>query len=180
MARQLSVGNTNPRPLVKASAFFSLETCTLPVRVHDLATTSINAHVLLDPDYCIIPYDVYYQYFQQFPDIVMQTTRIKTTKIDNISHSVVGRVMLKLFVDSFAMRVEFLVTAPTRHSTTHRLILGRDFINSYVDSPFTDNFIRFLLPFSVYIPCKCSGAYCNCPQLHVVVRHRRQTPRPYY
>jgi hypothetical protein len=64
--------------------FFCPETCTLPVRVHALESTPIDAHVLLDPDYCIIPYDVYYQYFQQFPDIVMQTTRIKTTKIDNI------------------------------------------------------------------------------------------------
>lgn len=180
MARQLSLGHSVPRALVAQCAFFHPETCTMSVRVHALETQPVDAHMSTKPDYCIMPYDVFFRYNEQFPEITMQTTRIKTITIENLSHSVVGRVMLKLFIASFAMRVEFLLTAPTRHSTTHRIILGKDFVDSYLDSSFTDRFLRFLLPFSVFIPCKCSGAYCNCPQYHVVVRRKRQTSRPYY
>jgi hypothetical protein len=180
MARQVSIGNSVPRALVAQCVFFHPETCTMSVRVHNLETQPVDAHMSTRPDYCVMPYDVFFRYAEQFPDITMQTTRIKTIIIENLSHSVVGRVMLKLFIGSFAMRVEFLLTAPTRHSTTHRIILGKDFVDSYLDSPFTDRMLRLLLPFSVFISCKCAGAYCHCPQHHVVVRRRCQTYRPYY
>lgn len=155
-------------PLFKTAVWFRLNTRSLYASVHIKEQPGKNVILSAQTRFCIISQ-------AELPtpkdrrDIVIEPTQITYIYVEGRLNKVVGRTTLKLHFASFAMKVEFLITEPNPEQP-QLIVLGKDFIKQYVESPLSDNLLNFLIPEGIFMPCACAGLYCPCRPPGLAIR----------
>lgn len=156
-------------PLFKTAVWFQRINRSLQASVH--IKEELGRIIILSPQtkFCVIS-QANLPIPQDRRDIAVEPTLITCVDIEGTHAKVVGRTTLKIHFLFFAMKIEFLVTE-YNPGQSHPIILGRDFIDQYVESPLTDSLLSFLIPEDIFISCSCAGLYCHCRPPRLAIRY---------
>lgn len=165
---QMSKPRQTLTPLFKTAVWFRLNTRSLYASAHIKEQPGRSVLLSSQTRFCVISQ-------AELPtpkdrrDVVIEPTLITCIDVEGGHTKVVGRTTLKIHFASFAMKVEFLVTE-SNPGQSQPIVLGKDFIDQYVESPLSDNLLIFLIPEGIFMPCDCAGLYCPCRSPGLAIR----------
>jgi hypothetical protein len=165
---QMSQPRQTLTPLFNSAVWFRLNTRSLYASAHIKEQPGRSVLLSSQTRFCVISQ-------AELPtpkdrrDVVIEPTLITCIDVEGGHTKVVGRTTLKIHFGSFAMKVEFLVTE-SNPGQSQPIVLGKDFIDQYVESPLSDNLSTFLIPEGICMPCDCAGLYCPCRPPGLAIR----------
>lgn len=163
---------TIPQIFFKASAWYLPQNRTLSASVHSWGNWT-DVLLSMETDISAISIDDLPQVTDR-RDLQISGTPMECMHVEGRHTTVVGHTWLKLHFPTFATRLEFLVTEPSRGGEKHPIILGKNFIEKFVESPLDQRMLVFIFPKETFLHCRCDGLFCGCRPLNIVVRYQPQ------